>query len=82
MTNLAIKGILAIRTMAEISRALDMIDDYNSYSVNAPSVTGNYYDVDSVENGVFSSLSMANFCRNIWPSVFIVLIAGLLGPDV
>lgn len=83
MTNLAIKGILAIRTMAEISRALDMADDYSSYSVNAPcTASGNYSDIGSIENGLFSSLSMANSCRNIWPSVFIVLIAGLLGLDV
>lgn len=33
MTNLAIKGILAIRTMAEISRTLGMSSDYDSYSV-------------------------------------------------
>lgn len=33
MTNLAIKGILAIRTMAEISKTLGATSDYNSYSV-------------------------------------------------
>ena len=33
MTNLAIKGIIAIRSMAEISRAVEESDDYNNYSV-------------------------------------------------
>lgn len=33
MTNLAIKGILAIRTMAEISHTFDNTHDYNNYLV-------------------------------------------------
>ncbi|KAF9071443.1 DUF1793-domain-containing protein [Rhodocollybia butyracea] len=38
MTNLAIKGILAIRTMAEISNTLGKADDSNSYSSTASSL--------------------------------------------
>ncbi|KAF9075381.1 hypothetical protein BDP27DRAFT_1380628 [Rhodocollybia butyracea] len=38
MTNLAISGILAVRTMAEISRTLGRSDDYMSYSRNASSL--------------------------------------------
>jgi hypothetical protein len=45
MTNLAIKGIIAIRTMAEISKTLGFTSDYNSYSGNASSLVSQWQNV-------------------------------------
>ncbi|KIK65815.1 hypothetical protein GYMLUDRAFT_158671, partial [Collybiopsis luxurians FD-317 M1] len=42
MTNLAIKGIIAIRSMAEISQAVGESDDYNSYSNEASSLASQW----------------------------------------
>ncbi|KAJ3795106.1 hypothetical protein GGU11DRAFT_793416 [Lentinula aff. detonsa] len=42
LTNLAIKGILAIRTMAEISRTTGNVDDYNTYSNTASSLVSQW----------------------------------------
>ncbi|KAF9071439.1 hypothetical protein BDP27DRAFT_1322138 [Rhodocollybia butyracea] len=45
MTNLAIKGILAIRTMAEIGDALGETDDSNSYSSTASSLLSQWQNL-------------------------------------
>ncbi|KAJ3893405.1 hypothetical protein GG344DRAFT_43434 [Lentinula edodes] len=45
MTNLAIKGILAIRTMAEISHTFDNTDDYNNYLSIASSLVSQWQNL-------------------------------------
>ncbi|KAE9404307.1 DUF1793-domain-containing protein [Gymnopus androsaceus JB14] len=57
MTNLAIKGILAIRTMAEISRALGMSNDYDSYSGTASSMVSQWQSLAGASGHLSSTYS-------------------------
>ncbi|KAE9404313.1 DUF1793-domain-containing protein [Gymnopus androsaceus JB14] len=57
MTNLAIKGILAIRTMAEISRTLGMSDDYDSYSGTASSMVSQWQSLAGASGHLSSTYS-------------------------
>ncbi|KAJ4485249.1 hypothetical protein J3R30DRAFT_3282874 [Lentinula aciculospora] len=70
MTNLAIKGILAIRTMAEISKTLGNSDDYNSYSGTASSLVSQWQNLAGSSGHLSSSYGSSSswaMMYNLYP---------------
>ncbi|KAJ3902272.1 putative glutaminase A, partial [Lentinula edodes] len=77
MTNLAIKGILAIRTMAEISKTLGNSDDYNSYSSQASSLVSQWQNIA----GSSGHLSSTYGSSNSWAMIYNLYPDKLFGFD-
>ncbi|KAJ3793046.1 hypothetical protein GGU11DRAFT_437691 [Lentinula aff. detonsa] len=70
ITNLAIKGILAIRTMAEISKTLGNSDDYNSYSSQASSLVSQWQNLAGSSghlSSTYGSSSSWAMIYNLYP---------------
>ncbi|KIK51207.1 hypothetical protein GYMLUDRAFT_181767, partial [Collybiopsis luxurians FD-317 M1] len=70
MTNLAIKGILAIRSMAEISQAVGESDDYNYYFNLASSFVSQWHSLANSSNHLTSTYGAPNswgLMYNLYP---------------
>ncbi|KIK52995.1 hypothetical protein GYMLUDRAFT_250707 [Collybiopsis luxurians FD-317 M1] len=70
MTNLAIKGILAIRSMAEISRAVGEPDDYRYYSSTASSLVSQWQNLAGSSGHLTSTYEDSNswgMIYNLYP---------------
>ncbi|KAJ3763359.1 hypothetical protein EV360DRAFT_33746 [Lentinula raphanica] len=70
ITNLAIKGILAIRTMAEISKTLGYSDDFDSYSSQASSLVSQWQNIAVSSNHLTSTYGSSDswaMIYNLYP---------------
>ncbi|KIK53986.1 hypothetical protein GYMLUDRAFT_142150, partial [Collybiopsis luxurians FD-317 M1] len=70
MTNLAIKGIIAIRSMAEISRVVGESDDYNNYSSTASSLALQWQSIAGSSGhltSTYNDLSSWGLIYNLYP---------------
>ncbi|KIK65820.1 hypothetical protein GYMLUDRAFT_158766, partial [Collybiopsis luxurians FD-317 M1] len=70
MTNLAIKGIIAIRSMAEISQAVGQSDDYNKYLETASSLASQWQHLAVSSGHLTSTYNTSNswsLMYNLYP---------------
>ncbi|KIK65872.1 hypothetical protein GYMLUDRAFT_218622 [Collybiopsis luxurians FD-317 M1] len=78
MTNLAIKGIIAIRSMAEISRTMGRSDDFNQYYSNASS----FVSLWQILAGSSGHLTSTYGASNSWGLMYNLYYDKLLGFDL